>query len=74
MQDDFSLALSEMQKKDRIIEVGEEDVKRVKRELWELRKELMDKEEALSIKEIQEMQLSARHKKELAELENRLIR
>jgi hypothetical protein len=74
LQDDLSLALSEMQKKDRIIELGEEEVKRVKREVWELRKELLEKEESLSMKEIQEMQLSARHKKELAEMENRLIR
>jgi hypothetical protein len=63
-----------MQKKDRIIDLGEEDLKRVKREVWDLRKELMDKEESLSIKEIEEMQLIARHKKELAEMENRLVR
>ncbi len=63
-----------MQKKDRIIELGEEDLKRVKREVWELRKELMEKEESVSIKEIEEMQVSARHKKELAEMENRLGR
>jgi hypothetical protein len=42
-----------MQKKDRIIEENENDNKRVRKEVWELRKELIEKDEMVSAKELE---------------------
>lgn len=46
----------------------------MKREVWQLRKELMEKDDAVSMKELEDMRVSSKHKREMAELSDRLNR
>ena len=42
--------------------------------MWQLRKELMEKDDIVSMKELEDMRIASKHKRELAELNDRLNR